>query len=99
MSWILALLLLSLVLVPAIPLLANLYADMMYCGLRPGMTRAKVDQHLWAFARRPNITYQGIAPGEFVVRYEFLWFGKAAAIQVIYDANGTVLDPQPIYRD
>jgi hypothetical protein len=54
---------------------------------------------LWEFARRPNITYSGIGPGQSVVRYEFLWFGKAAAIQVVYNADGTVCDPQPIFGD
>jgi hypothetical protein len=63
------------------------------------MTCAEVDRHLWEFARRPNTTYNGINPGQFVVRYELLWFGKAAAIQVVYNADGTVCDPQPIFSD
>ena len=90
------LLALVLVLITSLPLAANWYASVMYSGLKPGMTRANVDRHLWAFASSPT-AYQGIGPGYFVVRYDFLWFGKSACIQVIYNPDGTVSDPQPIF--
>ena len=96
---VIAILLLAIVAIAALPLAANLYAEAMYSGLRSGMTRVNVNRHLWAFASRPNTTYQGIGPGYFVVRYELLWFGKAASIQVVSRADGTVCDPQPIFRD
>jgi hypothetical protein len=75
---------------------ANGYASMKYGGTKVGMTRTKVDRHLWAFASRP-VAYQGAGAGQSVVRYELLWFGKGASIQVIYDASGIVVDPQPIF--
>lgn len=77
----------------------NAYAAERYTGLKPGMTRAQVERHLWAFARRPFQAYQGAGPGRFVIRYEFLRLGKNAAIQVIYNANGTVADPQPLFNN
>ena len=45
-------LLVAVVLVALVPLTAKLYVDAMYSGLKPGMSRASVDRHLWAFARQ-----------------------------------------------
>jgi len=90
---------LCLLLICALPLLLNIYMAAMYSGLRPGMARAEVDRHLREFGKRSNVPYQGAASGQTVVRYELLWFGQSAAIQVIFDAKGTVVDPQPIFDE
>jgi hypothetical protein len=73
------------------------YASGKYRGLTPGMTRAEVNRHLWAFASYQNTRYQGAGSGRIVIRYELLWFGKSGSIQVVYNADGTVLNPQPIF--
>jgi hypothetical protein len=95
-AWLIALPPVALVMFIALGLSANLYASSKYGGLRPGITRAQAERHLWAFARHPNPRYNGAGPGGFAIRYEFLWFGKSSSIQIVYNANGTVGDPQPI---
>ena len=99
-AWVVALSVLgAIALVETLPLGANLFTSIKYAGVKPGMKRADVDRHLWEFARRTNVAYSGIGPGQCVVRYELLWFGKWAGIQVIYNADSTVFDPQPIFDD
>jgi hypothetical protein len=73
------------------------YVAQRWRNLTPGMARAHVDRQLWAFTSHPNPTYQGLGPGQFVVRYELFRMGKATMIQVVFNADGTVSDAQPIY--
>jgi hypothetical protein len=66
------------------------YAHRKYGVLSPGMSRANVDQQLWALRSRPRAGFQALGPGYSEVGYEFLW-PTTAMITVVYDANGTVL--------
>jgi hypothetical protein len=82
---------------------AHQYTSRRYAGITswryggPGMTRAQVDRHLWAFTTRQNTQYQGAGPGRTLVAYELLWFGKPATIQIVFEADGTVWDAQPLF--
>jgi len=73
------------------------YVEQQWRMLTPGMARAQVDRQLWAFKSYPNPPYQGLGPGEFMVRYELFRMGKATAIQVVFNADGTLSDAQPIF--
>jgi hypothetical protein len=73
------------------------YVDRQWRALKPGMTRTQVNQQLWAFTSFPNPQYQGLTPGQYVIRYEFFHMGKATMIQIVFNADGTVDDAQPIY--
>jgi hypothetical protein len=85
------------VLLVVLPFCGQAYTAGRYKGLRPGMTRAQADRRLWAYAASA-VRYQGAPPGSVVIRYNLLWFGKMAAIQIIYDSNGKALDVQPIFE-
>ena len=73
------------------------YVDRQWRALAPGMTPAQVNQKLWAFASYPNPKYQGLSPGQYVIRYELFHMGKATMIQIVFNTDGTVADAQPIY--
>ena len=72
------------------------YTSHKWTALRPGMTRGQVDRELGAFRSYPS-QYSDLGPGQFVIRYELLHMGKLTMIQVIYNADGTVYDAQPIF--
>lgn len=93
-----ALLVLALLAIPVVLWILTIgYVDRHWRSLTPGMTRAQVDQKLWAFARSPNPKYGGLFPGQFVIRYELFRMGGWTTIQIVFNADGTLDEAQPVY--
>lgn len=94
----LALLVLGIVAIPVVFWLSTVeHVDRQWRGLTLGMMRTRVSQKLCAFASYPNRQYQGLAPGQYVIRYELFRMSKATMIQIVFNADGTVADAQPIF--
>src|SRR5258706_5562794 len=80
------------------PFLAYVYTSAAYDGLTPGMTRTQLVRHLLAFTSHPSPTW-GAGPGESVIVYELLWFGKKATIIVIFESDGRSRPPIPAFEN
>ena len=77
---------------------AREYTASRFQGITPGMTHAQVDARLWAFSKTRVGSYRySPRPGKPTVSYQLPLFGSFFGIQVVFDNDGTVLAPVPIF--